>query len=64
MVIDGARYKIDLKKLLAKLGIKSAQVDPFEEMLLNVASNYGTPNQLLMDPTSYKKFVEAFGVKK
>lgn len=49
---------IQLRKLLHKLGIKSAEVTHIEEMILKIAAEYGKPDQLIMSPSALDKFME------
>lgn len=56
----------DLKNLLRKLGIKSANIFPglseqdLRDMMSRVQNNYGAPDQILMDPTSFEALRKAF----
>ena len=62
--------KEDLRNLLRKLGIKSANIIIFgagtltekdiTDMMNRVQANYGSPDQIYMSPTSLRKFKNAF----
>lgn len=67
MFLDNAEPKIKLRRLLSKLGVQTAKVDYFEEAMINMANNFGKPDQLVMDPHSFelmKKFSEVVKGKK
>lgn len=67
MFIGNAEHKIKLRRLLSKLGVQAAKVDYLEEAMINMANNFGKPDQLVMDPHSFelmKKFSEVVKGKK
>lgn len=57
--------KMNLRKVLFKLGIKSAEVTHLEEMIRSMAANFGKPDVVMMAPSALDAFMEAmYGVKK
>jgi hypothetical protein len=64
MTMDDYEVQCKLCRLLGKLNIKSAQaaIDPWEDTIMRAQlSQFGRPNQLLMDPASLAVFQKAFG---
>lgn len=61
-VKDNTRY--ELRKFLAKLGIRSAEIDPFEKMFRATIQNFGQPDRIIMSPDNLDIFMKTFGVKK
>lgn len=46
----------DLRDLLFKLGIKSAEIPSLESMIRNATQNFGRPDVLVMDSKSYQAY--------
>jgi len=64
--VNKERATGNLKNLLRKLGIKSADIfaglseqDLFD-MLMIAQNNFGTPTKIYMNPTSLKEYQKAF----
>lgn len=61
MHIDDDRAQHKLLDLLAKLNIKSAARNSFEDMILRSMANFGQPDQLIMDSASIAAIQKMFG---
>lgn len=57
--------KINLRKLLFKLGIKSAEVTHLEELVTRMTENFGKPDIMMMPGSVIETFMETmYGAKK
>lgn len=64
--VEGARVQENLKNLLRKLGIKSANIFPglteqhINDMMKAVQNNYGAPDQIYISPQALSAIKKAF----
>lgn len=62
------KQKSDIRKFLAKLGIKSAEEIPMEEsigdLMKALEAGYGEPDKLYMDPKSFEQIQKIIKDKK
>jgi lipoate-protein ligase A len=62
------KQKSDLRKFLAKLGIKSAQEIPMEEsmaaLMAAFEAGFGAPDKLYLDPKSFEQIQKVIKDKK
>lgn len=58
--LDRANSTAELKRLLFKLGIKSASD---QRWILSELSNFGAPDTLIVSPSVYDAYLKEFGNK-
>ena len=54
------RASLPIRRLLFKLGIKSAEVTTFEETIIAMTDNFGHPDKLFMSEDAFSTFMEEF----
>jgi hypothetical protein len=59
MMIDSGKQRSNLRNFLFKLGIKWAEITPFEMAMNSILRNFGKPDTLMIDPASLALFNKA-----
>ena len=59
-MVTKQQASINLRKLLCKLGIRSAHVTHLEEITARMVEAYGRPNEIFMSGSVLETFLETF----